>query len=315
MKFCEKEKGVAMKEYDSLRSANESLKALITNIMKVEVEETQEVLKLSDTEIPTSPSTNCPVYVYNQPSLLPLIWPAIIPPSNVVQLQCVPQNGIAIPSQVPVLTSDEPYSSPEQGNLIRINVSGTPFYVLPCPWLFPLSHHANGIHPQSFDLPDKQNEVLLNNQSRASSSTKTIAHIENHHGFPSMKMRSEASNSAEPVPANNLHKNPFSLLPDGDGQHLGPQSRGVLMPAPLSHVRPAVTVEHENISWPKLSCQLVGTSAAPGYDAKGIPETNQEPVVCPSKKQMDADAAAEARKRRKEITNLKNLQYRQFRMP
>lgn len=274
--------------------------------MKVEVEETQEVLKLSDTEIPTSPSTNYPVYVYNQPSLLPLFWPAIIPPLNVVQLQCVPQNGIAIPSQVPVLTSDEPYSSPEQGNLTRINVSGTPFYVLPC--LFPLSHHANGIHPQSFDLPDKQNEVLLNDQSRASSSTKTIAHIGNQHGFPSMKMRNEASNSG---PANNLHKNPFSLLPDGDGQHLGPQSRGVLMPAPLSHVRP----EHENIPRPKLSCEFEGTSAAAGYVAKGIPEINQEPVVCPSKKQMDAVAAAEARKRRKEITKLKNLHYRQFRMP
>lgn len=281
--------------------------------MKVEAHKTRDNSNSSNTVIATSPSTRYPVYVYNQPSLFPFFWPPIIPSSNVVQLQCVPQNGIAIPPQVSVPASDEPYSCHEQGNVTRMDVSATPFYVLPCPWL-PFSHPDNGIQTPSFDLSGLQKQVIPSNEPRGGSSSISIAHVNNHQGYPSMLIMTEASSSAECIPASSLHENPSAHSPEGGGQLLGCQSRGGgLVPPPLGHVRPTVTVADENISWAKHSCRPEGTSAAGGYHNNGEIEINQEPVVSMSKKQVDIVVAAEARKRRKELKKLKNLQSRQLR--
>jgi hypothetical protein len=88
----------------------------------------------------------------------------------------------------------------------------------------------------------------------------------------------------------------------------------ILTPVPPTSVTPAVAVKNE-----------AGQKSEHAFGANGIctkasqlrcvlPEKNQDPFKFPSKKLVDAASAAEARRRRKELTKLKNLHGRQCRL-
>ncbi|CAL5334567.1 unnamed protein product [Camellia sinensis] len=250
------EKELAVSEYEHLRSRNEYLKAQMA-MTEGEVEETKIDSKSTNADISTP---LCPYFIYNQPPYTPFLWPAIIQPSNPVQIKNGSQNSIIVPSDVPMPAIAKPNSFQEQENPQNINGPGTPLFIMPCPWFFPFPDHGNGLQSRpSFDLNDEQNETLMNNQGSANSSS--IAHVEKHHHSLPIKVKTEASGSTEAMPAN------------------------VVVSSTVSHT---VTV---------------------------LSELKQDLIVCSSKKNMDAvAAAAEARKKRKELTKLKNLHCRQFRM-
>ncbi|GMP49996.1 hypothetical protein CsSME_00016787 [Camellia sinensis var. sinensis] len=250
------EKELAVSEYEHLRSRNECLKAQMA-MTEGEVEETKIDSKSTNADISTP---LCPYFIYNQPPYTPFLWPAIIQPSNPVQIKNGSQNSIIVPSDVPMPAIAKPNSFQEQENPQNINGPGTPLFIMPCPWFFPFPDHGNGLQSRpSFDLNDEQNETLMNNQGSANSSS--IAHVEKHHHSLPIKVKTEASGSTEAMPAN------------------------VVVSSTVSHT---VTV---------------------------LSELKQDLIVCSSKKNMDAvAAAAEARKKRKELTKLKNLHCRQFRM-
>ncbi|KAI3746251.1 hypothetical protein L6452_08675 [Arctium lappa] len=140
-----REKETASKQYDSLKTKNECLKAEMIKAMKVEARE-----ELNATNEPTvsASSTNSPFIIYNQPPFLPLVWP------NSVQLQC---RGIVFPPHIP------DSSSCEEGN--SIGAAG-PVYLLPYPWLvttsLPQTQSGSGGNghgrPHSFNLNDKPKE-------------------------------------------------------------------------------------------------------------------------------------------------------------
>ncbi|THG17033.1 hypothetical protein TEA_026103 [Camellia sinensis var. sinensis] len=250
------EKELAVSEYEHLRSRNEYLKAQMA-MTEGEVEETKIDSKSTNADISTP---LCPYFIYNQPPYTPFLWPAIIQPSNPVQIKNGSQNSIIVPSDVPMPAIAKPNSFQEQENPQNINSPGTPLFIMPCPWFFPFPDHGNGLQSRpSFDLNDEQNGTLMNNQGSANSSS--IAHAEKHHHSLPINVKTEASGSTEAMPAN------------------------VVVSSTVSHT---VTV---------------------------LSELKQDLIVCSSKKNMDAvAAAAEARKKRKELTKLKNLHCRQFRM-
>lgn len=305
-----KEMESAVEEYDSLKSINESLKTQMTKMLKVEAEETQEE---THAEIAACPSTKSPFLICNQPAFFPFVWPSMVQPTNSVQLQCGPQGGIVFPSPIPMPANPKlDPSSYGEGNPIIANGSGSPLYVLPCPWLFPLPQHSFEHQLQSFDLNDKPHETPHSNQYSPCSSAETVVHMENYHLLP-IKVKAEASMSEEAILANCLHDNSLGHSPDGVGQHIGSRPRGnVLMPIPLRCVRPDISVEHEKSSQLENTREVKTHSTAASDMASSLLEKSQEPVT--GKRMEDVTAAAKARKRRKELTKLKSLNCRQFRM-
>uniref|UniRef100_A0A2N9IE48 BZIP domain-containing protein n=1 Tax=Fagus sylvatica TaxID=28930 RepID=A0A2N9IE48_FAGSY len=309
-----REKEMASKKYQSLETTNKLFKEHMAKAIKVKVEETPGEHKSANVAASTSSSTNCPLFLYNRPPFMPVFWPSIIPSSNPVQSQPGRQSAIVIPSNVAMPATCRPDISQEQDNHIDVNGPRTPYYVLPCPWFFPLPDQGNGLQPHpSIVMENKHDETSDNNQHSASSSPNTVAHVENHHCSLPIKVKKEATVSTEDRPANDLNETPVGCPLDGGGQHTGAHSMEMLFaPAPQDCVRPACTIKHENrlqsdytpSENPSTSCHIVSA----------LPENKQESAIYPNKKLMDAVAAAEARKRRKELTKLKNLNGRQCRM-
>ncbi|PWA77071.1 basic-leucine zipper domain-containing protein [Artemisia annua] len=140
-----REKGIASKHYDSLRTKNEGLKAQITKVMNIDTEETREDSITTNEPTISASSTNSPFIIYNQPPFLPFVWP------NSVQLQCGPPAGIVFPSQNS--------SSCEEGSSMTINGAGTPLYLVPYPCLVTLPQNSNEHRPHSFNLNDNPKDT------------------------------------------------------------------------------------------------------------------------------------------------------------
>ncbi|KAF3944427.1 hypothetical protein ACB098_09G050300 [Castanea mollissima] len=309
-----REKELALKKYQSLETTNKLLKEQMVKAIKVEVEVTPPEHKSADIATSTSSSSNCPLFLFNRPPLMPVFWPSIIPSQNPVPSLHGRLSATVIPSNIDMPGTCRPDISQEQDNHIDVNGPRTPFYVLPYPWFFPLPDHGNGVQPHpSIGMENKQDETSHNNQYSASSSSNTVVHVENHHCPLPIKVKTEATASTEARPTNDLNKTPVGCPSDGGGQHTVVHSKEMLFTlAPQDCVQPASTVNHENrlqsdytlSEKPSKSCHIV----------TALPEKKQESAIYPNKKLTDAVAAAEARKRRKELTKLKNLNGRQCRM-
>ncbi|KAL5807560.1 hypothetical protein ACOSQ3_030448 [Xanthoceras sorbifolium] len=275
--YLKREKELALKDYQSLETINKHLKHQVAKAIKTEVGENPGELRSVNIEKSTSQPANFPLLLYNHHPFSPLGWPSNIQSSHPVHSQHGTQNAITIPPIIPNTGNLD--SSKEQENHININSTGTPLYLVPCPWFFPLQDNGSGLHAQpSYSLKNTQNETSMHNGDGASSSSRSITHVENHHFSLPIKIKDEAFGSTEARTNNDLNGIPVGCPPDGGGLHTGPRPREAkLTPAPLCSVG----------------------------------DKKQEPVSCPSKKLVDA---AEARKRRKELTKLKNIHGRQCRM-
>ncbi|CAK9159051.1 unnamed protein product [Ilex paraguariensis] len=309
-----REKELAVKEYDTLKSTNEYLKAQIAEVMKAETDENQEESKAQNVDHSRFLSTNSPFIIYNQSPHTPFLWRPFIHSSNYLQFQCGLQNVTGTPPQVPMPAYGEVDSLHEQENSMMVNSLGTPPYIFPCLGFSPVPSNTSGFHYQPFDINNQLNETRLNNLCWPSSSSKATAHVENHNSPLPRVVKTEASKPTESIPSNNLRESTFCFPPDGGGQQIGPCSKKmVLVPGPLTCVRPVVHVEAETSAQPDYISTVTAVSATVSQMVNALPENNQEPTVCSSEKLVDAAAAAEARKRRKKITKLKNLHCRQFR--
>ncbi|KAG8374138.1 hypothetical protein BUALT_Bualt11G0099700 [Buddleja alternifolia] len=120
-----KEKEVAVEEYNYLKDRNEFLKVQIAKLKNSESRKLQEEAISTQTEISSSCTTSAPMFLYNQPSLVPFFWP------NVFQFQCASHSDIMCSFQIPMQHSD------------------VPSLVLPVPWLFPFLTHGNPFNSQS----------------------------------------------------------------------------------------------------------------------------------------------------------------------
>lgn len=257
-----KEKETASKQYDSLKTKNECLKAEMIKAMNVEAGEE------SNEPIVSASSTNSPIIIYNQPPFLPFVWP------NSVQLQC---GGIVFPSRIP------DSSSCEEGN--SIGAAG-PVYLLPYPWLVTTTSlpqtQSGGGHgrPHSFNLNDKPKESSSECQQQQ------------QQFFPEKVMKEGLSNS------NDSHGRE-GFPPDGGGGR--------------------TTGANSKVSMAPVSCDDTDNSIkehVKGGSSSRVGDSEQIPVMWSAGKRVGDTAAAEARKRRKELTRLKNnFQYcRQLRI-
>ena len=256
----------------------------------------------------SGPSRNYPFFFYNQHHFPPFCWPSMVQPSHPIQSQCGHQ-GIFDPSSSSTSTNGRLDSSHDQENPININGPKTPLYVVPYPWVFSLPDHRSGLHPRPSCGPkDIEDESSVNNQFSARYSLKSDVHKEKYNSFLPIEVEKEAYGSIEANPSNLNCTTPVRLSLDGGGQCIGYDIKEeVLVPTLCS--AGTTFVEQEN-----TPDHVVDTEAAPiraCHFIGALPEENQESTNYTSKKVLDAVAAAEARKRRKELTKLKNLHGRQ----
>ncbi|XP_059595166.1 uncharacterized protein LOC100257875 isoform X4 [Vitis vinifera] len=114
---------------------------------------------------------------------------------------------------------------------------------------------------------------------------------------PSLNLKDKQDAVNSQCSASSLIKN------KSDAHHISSHSNAmILSPSPLMSLKSAITFKHEG----ELQSSYVDNGEG-GHIVSVFSEKNQEPVICSSKRLVDAVAAAEARKRRKELTKLKNL--------
>nr|XP_043633077.1 uncharacterized protein LOC122604253 [Erigeron canadensis] len=273
-----RDKDAASKHYDSLKTKNECLKAMMTRINTIEAEETKEDSITTNEPTISASSTNSPFVIYNQPPFLPIVWP------NSVPLQCGQTAGIVFPSHIPISTASNPDSSScEEGS------SMSPLYLLPYPWVVTVPQNNHERRPHSFNLNDKPKEILECNQF-----------------FPE-KVKSETPLSGFP--------------PDGGGRQSATTDSNLKVSIPAaSSVSCEELIEHDHDTNTFLKEHLRATTTKVGDDSEQMLGENfhkihQVPIVCSGKRLGDLAAATEARKRRKELTRLKNhFHCRQLRM-
>ncbi|RDX66764.1 hypothetical protein CR513_54435, partial [Mucuna pruriens] len=287
-----REKELALKEYESLETTNKHLKAQMAKSINTEVEKTLAEPESSVAEV-TPLSGNGPWYLYNHFPVPQIFWPSILQPSNPVHLQNTSFNSIAIPS---IPCSSVPESCHKQNNLINDNRTQNPFYMFPCPWLFPLTQFGNGQPSPSSSLKHRQDNLSLDKQCSSSSSLNTLAHVDYQAALP-FKLKTEASGWTEARPTSD----PGCVAPrfSLDG---GEKKTGCHITLGCNGHASAVKQEHE---FHKVSSTAYTTSS---------PEKKQEQFIYQGKNLVDAVAAAEARKRRKELTKQKSIHNRQSRM-
>ncbi|XVE96469.1 hypothetical protein REPUB_Repub02eG0224600 [Reevesia pubescens] len=301
-------KELALEDYQSQESTNKNLKSQMVKAIKAEEGEAPGEVKLAH-QI-SGPSRNYPIFFYNQHPCPPFSWPSIVQSSHPIQSQCGHQNAIFVPSSISALTNGRPDSSHEQENPIKVNGPKTPLYVVPYPWFFSLPSHGNGLHPQpSSGRNNIKDETSVSNRFSAGCPLKSIVHKEEYNSPVPVEVEKEAYGSIEGS-SNNLNCTPVRLPPDEGGQSIRFHIKEeVLVPPPLCSAGATFVVEKEN-----KPDHVVHTEAAPIRACKFVgasSEENQESTNYRSKKVLDAVAAAEARKRRKELTKLKSLHGRQ----
>lgn len=285
-----REKELALKEYQSLETTNKHLKEQMAKVIKAEEEETPGARNSADVAATTSSSTNCPWLLYNHPPLMPVFWSSFIQSSNCIQSLNGRQSAMVIPSNIPIPATCKPDNCQEKENHLDVNGSRTPFYVLPCPLFFPLPCHGN-------DLQPRLTVGMKNDQDESS------ALVENRPCSLPIEVKMETPGSPEARPVNDLNETPVGFPPDGGGQHTGAHSTEI----------PFTTIKHENKPQPDYDPQS-GTPSTACDVAITLPEMKLESATYPSKKLIDVVAAAEARRKRKELTKLKSLHGRQYRM-
>ncbi|PPS19176.1 hypothetical protein GOBAR_AA01395 [Gossypium barbadense] len=290
-------KELALKEYHSQDSANKHLKAEMAKALKADEGKTTAELQL-DHHI-SGPSGNYPYFFYNQHHFLPFGWPSSVQSSHPVQSQCG-QNAIFVPSSISSPANGRLDSSFNQENPINVNGPKTALYVVPYPWFFSLPDQRSGLNPQpSCGTKDIEDETSVSNHFNAGCHLKPVMNEKFNSSLP-VEVEKEAY---EPIEASPNSKNCTSVkLPaDVGGQCMSYIKEEVLVPGPLCSA--GTTFENRTDHVVKTEEAPIGAFHFVG----ALPEENKESKSYTSKKVLDAVAAAEARKRRKELTKLKNL--------
>ncbi|KAF5188461.1 Basic-leucine zipper domain [Thalictrum thalictroides] len=287
------EKELVMKEYQLLKDKNEYLKAQIARAIKGEKE---DVASSPIKAVASSSEKQQPVLVYSGPTITPLVWSSIIQPLNPIH------------THDPMVTACKLEPSDEQGFALGANGMRPPFYLMPCPWFFPL---GNGLYPHpldSFGVVDKQDDSSLGNPGGQVSALKVREdHVENHHSRHVRTDTSSPNNGAKSP--NNLPDTSIRLAPSEENHLFGSHPNGLnSTPTSCKSVELTMAIKCEDrFQQDSIAREESGSSTSSHTTMQGH-------AVYHGKKLVDAAVAAEARKRRKELTRLKNHNGRQLRL-
>ncbi|XP_038904851.1 uncharacterized protein LOC120091090 isoform X2 [Benincasa hispida] len=306
-----REKELALKEYQTLETTNMELKEQLAEAVKPKVEIPGNN-RSSHVQMPPLP-TNYPLFLLSR---LPYFWPSVVQPTtpyhDLPNVVVVP-SSINLPANNNVSVSG---SSHVQENFMDVTGPRTPLCILPpCSWLLPHHDFRNQQNPQIW-FPAGNNQEDIYSKSQDSANTSKVVHAESRR--PSLPSAEEENEAPDLNEAPNLNKastpkdhtqNTVGVDVDGFDTNTRAQVRKVLSPVRLECIEPSPAVKQDNGSeddhcLPSKTCD----------DLCDFAERRHEPEIVLCKKTIDAMAATEARRRRKELTKLKNLYTRQCRM-
>lgn len=240
-------------------------------------EEAEESLKPSQVEMSAS---STPLYFYNQNPYQLFCWPHVTQPLETRNGFTAPLTTTSGVASAKTMTSQENESPADDDNGQK-----THFYVVPCPWFLPHPDQSNGV-PSG--LQDAQKVMMSSNGHHVDdSSAKPVEVTKTLRSHLPTRVKEEDSGTTEARPLYDLNESATDVLSEGgDG-------------FPVTHQ--ANSFKKEDVS------DTTNGGVTPMQLGHHVL------ISLPGKKQ-GSSAAAEARKRRKELTRLKNLHGRQCRM-
>lgn len=252
----------------------------VSKSIKPDTKEAEESPKPSQVEMSTS---STPFYFYNQNPYQLFCWPHVTQSSNPMISPLETRNGFTPPFTNSGGATAKTMNSQEHENPGDDNGQKTHFYVVPCPWFLPPPDQSNGV---PFGFQDTQRGISSNGHHIDDSSAQPVEVTKTLRSHIPTRIKEEDSGSTETRPLYDLNESAAEVLSEGgDG-------------FPETHQDHSF--KHDDVS---ESTNGV-TPMPPGHHVL---------ISLPGKKQGSL-AAAEARKRRKELTRLKNLHGRQCRM-
>ncbi|MCD7471160.1 hypothetical protein HAX54_011473 [Datura stramonium] len=244
-----KKKELAAAEYNSEKNKNNNLRMQIAQLVKAEVEETDDDSKSTPVETPTS--TTSPTFLLNQSPKVPLILSTVFPPSDGDILQSGSQSTSGITPQTPTsLGGFKP--SDELESSVMMNKPWTPLYVVSClPWQMQFDAQTNPFHPIT-SYPNDQHKTCLVHECSTSTS-KTTVNMEDDHLKETPKV--ETKTPINTMPRDFLHEADRDFVQDEDAsegsrQLSGLRSHGLVQVPPQhqEHVTHALTTRLQMLS-------------------------------------------------------------------
>ncbi|XP_031383591.1 uncharacterized protein LOC116197558 isoform X2 [Punica granatum] len=301
-------KEAALRELQMLETRNKQLKAKMAKAVKCEVVGTTSEIMPASGEMPAS-SLNFLMLLHNNP-LAPVVWPPIFQSPSTGQAHQVPPTLPFIPANVTTEASFKPHPPHERGPL---NISGprTPVYILPCPWFFPFPnqvHHFESSHCPKSDRGDKPVD-----DQHGATSTRTAVSSENcDSSFPA-SAETEAPGPIRLGLLNDLNQIPVESPVDQGCQQVGLQCEEAASEPKQASFMGTETVRHEIESEPHPAngTNVVEAPSSAGLTTLSV-EHRESVTASGDKKLISMNAAAEARRRRKERTKLKAMHGRQY---
>ncbi|TYK25238.1 bZIP transcription factor family protein [Cucumis melo var. makuwa] len=300
-----REKELALKEYQSLETTNKELKEQLAEAVKPKVEEIPGNHIPSHVQMPPLPS-NCPLFLFSR---FPYFWPSVVQSTS--SYHELP-NVIVVPSSINLPANNNASvsgSSQTQENFTNVTGSRAPFCMLPpCSWLLPHHDFRNQQSPQIW-FPAGNDQEDIYSKSQDSAITSKVVHAESRHSAeeendaPDLNEAPSLDESSNPKDDT---QNTVGVAVEGFDTNARAPVRKVLSPVRLECIEPSSAAKLDN--WNEDDH---GVSSRTCDDLCYFAERRHEPEIVPCKKSIDAMAATEARRRRKELTKVKNLYARQ----
>ncbi|CAI9778933.1 unnamed protein product [Fraxinus pennsylvanica] len=254
------------------KAANPSLEnENLKKVAKIEAKEAEIEKELKKSvQVSISTPTTTLIFPYDHSSVVPYLWPANIPPSdNAFGIQGSSRSDTAISSQFPIPSGDGILGS-FQDQEHPTRIDEQGTSLLVVPLPWFFPFH---ILSTTLHYPIGPNINL--------SCSETVRHSDqNYELTSSQKMKSEASNSMEIIATNNLTPSRLSF------------NKSVTSPGPSKSSQLYDTTEVKVVPF-----------------AKDLSAKHHKPVIFSSKKPGNANAAAQARRRRKELMKLSNTHF------
>ncbi|KAF8041943.1 hypothetical protein BT93_A0522 [Corymbia citriodora subsp. variegata] len=305
-----KGKDSALREYQLLETTNKQLKAQMAKSMMAEKEVTPSAERRQAPAQMSTPQANHPLLWYRSP-FAPLFWPPVFQSTNTSQSQEGPPStpGVSSSATLPAFCKLNTFH--EQENLTNESIPRPPLYILPCPWFFTVPDPGSVQHREASCCPrEKEDTDSITNQV-SDGSSRTVTQTEDSNSHVPFMVKSQAPSPTRCRIKNDLNEIPVESPSDGDLRH----EEVTPTPALPGSVETGSCVKHENGISEDLAapnCEVISSSVS---DASFVRKENHQQLDAYTRKKLaGAVAAAEARKRRKEITRLKSIHGRQCRL-
>ncbi|RZC78647.1 hypothetical protein C5167_003855 [Papaver somniferum] len=294
-----REKELVMKQYQSRKDFNNHLKK---QLARAEAR-TVEAPGLSLNAPPLS--ENLPSDYKGPP--FTIIWPSVMQPVNSVRAKSIAQHDTKVQDPVPPISNTNALQ--EQGNHSSVNAPNSPFYILPCPWFAPLPDPGNNPHPpvDSCISRDTKDDNFPCKIHETGSSSNSVENAECQKSVLFRKLKADTFASTDRGTTNNFPETSIRLT------KCHPEEL-VFFPAPSRSAQATTVVKSEIDQLQDSTFNTESASTSSIHVSSAFPESKHEIDTYANKKLLDAAAAAEARKRRKELTKMKNHQSRQVRL-